>query len=251
VGISVAVVSSFMGSFMILRRMALVGDALSHVALPGIAIALSFGVSPLLGAMVTLFISLIGIWWLEETSNTYPEAIVGIFFTASLALGILLTDEAEVFEALFGNIEKITFFEGLFTIFICLLVFLLIYGMRKKFIVFLISEELAKTTGIDVKLYNLLYLICLGFIVGVGIRFVGTLLTGALVIIPPVAAKNLAWDFKTYHLFSILIAAVSSALGILIAFSTNQLVGPCVVLTSTFIFLITYTFNILKKKKPS
>lgn len=91
VGALVGAASGYLGSFMVLKRMSLVGDALSHVALPGIAIALTFGINPMLGALVALFIATVGIWYLSEHSEVYPEALVGVFFTASLAIGLLLT----------------------------------------------------------------------------------------------------------------------------------------------------------------
>src|SRR3989344_7297392 len=91
VGALVGAASGYLGSFMVLKRMSLVGDALSHVALPGIAIALTFGINPMLGALVALGVATLGIWYLAENSEVYPEALVGVFFTASLSLGLLLT----------------------------------------------------------------------------------------------------------------------------------------------------------------
>src|SRR3989337_4320364 len=116
VGSLVGASSGFLGSFMVLKRMSLVGDALSHVALPGMAIALTLSINPILGALVALFIAILGIWYLEEKSEIYPEALVGIFFTASLAIGILITPEPELLEALFGNLEKIGLIDGLITV---------------------------------------------------------------------------------------------------------------------------------------
>jgi len=101
VGALIGATSGYLGSFMVLKRMSLVGDALSHVALPGIAIAITLGINPLLGALVALVIATFGIWYLGEHSEVYPEALVGVFFTASLSLGLLLTPEPELLEALF------------------------------------------------------------------------------------------------------------------------------------------------------
>jgi ABC-type Mn2+/Zn2+ transport system permease subunit len=115
-GALVAASSAYVGSIMVLKRMSLVGDALSHVALPGMAIALAFGISPIIGAFVFLSLAVLGIWYLEKNSDMYPEALVGLFFTASLAIGVLITKEVDLLEALFGSIEKISFYEGLVTI---------------------------------------------------------------------------------------------------------------------------------------
>src|SRR3990167_3917418 len=94
----VGVAAGYLGSFMVLRRMALVGDALSHVALPGVALALLFNLNPFLGAIAFLGVTVIGIWIIEYRSSLSLDTIVGVFFTASLALGALLTPEHELIE---------------------------------------------------------------------------------------------------------------------------------------------------------
>ena len=116
VGALVGASSGYLGSFMVLKRMSLVGDALSHVALPGMAIAITLAINPMLGALIALTLAVIGIWYLGEKSEIYPEALVGVFFTASLAIGILVTPEPELLEALFGNLESIGTMDGLITI---------------------------------------------------------------------------------------------------------------------------------------
>jgi len=108
-GIFVGIASGYLGSFMILRRMALVGDALSHVALPGLAIALLLNVNPFLGAFVTLFTGIVAIWLIENKTELPTKALVGLFFTFSLAVGILITPHEDILEALFGDIQKISF----------------------------------------------------------------------------------------------------------------------------------------------
>ena len=233
VGGFVAAASAYVGSIMVLKRMSLVGDALSHVALPGIAIALSLNISPILGAFTALTLAVLGIWYLEKNSDNYPEALVGIFFTASLAIGVLITDELDLLEALFGDIEKIGYAEGLVTIII-------------KLIIGVISEELSKAQKININIVNLIYLLAVGVIASLGIKFVGTLLTGALVIIPAVAAKNISRSMKSYFLTSVTFGILSAIIGIPLAYVLSLPVGPIVVITCVIIFIITYLF-----KKPS
>src|SRR3989344_4989268 len=116
--------SGYLGSFMVLRRMALVGDALSHVALPGVALGLIFSFNPLFGAFATLFAGIVGIWLIENKTELSTESLVGLFFTVALAVGILLTPEPELLEALFGDISKISQFDViLVTIFSFIVVF--------------------------------------------------------------------------------------------------------------------------------
>jgi len=243
VGIFVAIAASYLGSFMVLRRMSLVGDALSHVALPGMAIAISLNVSPILGALVFLLIAAIIIWYIGETSEVYPETLVGILFTSSLALGILLTKEPDLLEALFGNIEKIGYVEGIAAILLSIFAVITTYLISKGLTIAIISEEMAKSAGYKIKWINLIYLLLVSLIVALGVKFVGTLLTGALVIIPPASAKNISNGIKGYVVLSAFFALVSSLTGILIARILAIETGPAVVLVSVAIFLLTYLYN--------
>lgn len=243
VGSFVGAAAGYLGSFMVLKRMALVGDALSHVALPGMAIALTFNFSPILGAFVALALALLGVWYLESTSPIYPDALVGIFFTTSLAIGILITPQPDLLEALFGNIEAIKTGEGILAITLSLMIIGVTYFISKKIVLGLISEELAKSAGIPIKKINLIYLLLVGIVVALGVRFVGTLLMGALVIIPAVSAKNISVSIKSYYAISIFFGILSAIIGIVISQAYNISAGPSVVLVSVFIFVISYVIK--------
>lgn len=238
IGGLVGAASGYLGSFMVLKRMSLVGDALSHVALPGIAIALMFGLNPMLGAFVALAIAIIGVWYLSEKSDGYTESLVGIFFTASLAIGILITPEPEIFESLFGDIDRVTNMDGLFIIIGALLIFVITKLISKKLMLGIVSEDLAKAQKINVSSINLVYLLLVGLVVALGVKFLGTLLTGALVIIPAVTAKNIARSIRSYHIYSILIGFATSVIGILLARSFDLATGPLVVLSGIFIYIV-------------
>lgn len=240
VGALVGASSAYLGSFMVLKRMSLVGDALSHVALPGIAVALTFGINPMLGALAALLIAIIAIWYLSEHSEVYPEALVGVFFTASLSLGLLLTPEPELLEALFGSIDKIGFVDGILTLAGAVVIFLVTYLISQKLLLGVVSEDLAKSQKISISKVNLTYLLLVALVVALGVKFLGTLLTGAMVIIPAASAKNLAKSIKSFHFLAIIFGVTSSILGILLAKSYGISSGPVVVLTATVIFVFSY-----------
>jgi len=248
VGIFVGATAGYLGSFMVLKRMALVGDALSHVALPGMAIALAFNFSPILGAFAALTIAIFGVWYFEKTTTLYPEALIGIFFTASLALGMLITPEPDLLEALFGNIEKINLFEAMITVILSILIFFQIKAVAKKLILGVISEELVKSVGTTHNKINLIYLLAVGIIVALGVKFVGTLLMGALVIVPAASAKNISGSMNNYYLLSVIFGITSAVIGVLTANLYHLPSGPTVVLTSIFIFILTY---LAKKITPA
>lgn len=245
IGALVGAASGYLGSFMVLKRMSLVGDALSHVALPGMAIAMTFAVSPMLGAFIALTLAVVGIWYLGEHSEIYPEALVGVFFTASLAIGILITPQPELFEALFGNIEKVIFIDGLAIIGATISIFILTKLISKKLLLGVVSEDLARAGGVDIPKVNLIYLLLVGLVVALGVKFVGTLLTGALVIIPAVTSKNIAKSIKGFQISSIVFGVLSVVVGIVVSKLFSISSGPSVVLTSIFFFIGSY---ILKTK---
>ncbi|MEX1061946.1 MAG: metal ABC transporter permease [Patescibacteria group bacterium] len=243
VGIFVGAAAGFLGSFMVLKRMALVGDAFTHVALPGLALGLMFNIDPMLGAFVALVLAALGIWYLEETSRIYPEALVGIFFTGALAVGILITPEPELLEALFGDIQNITAAEGVVAVAASLLVMGVAYLLSRKLVLGVISEELAKSIKISNRKVNLLYLLLVTAVVTLGIRFVGTLLMGALVIVPAVSARNISRSLGSYYLLSTLFGAASAALGVYLSSLYNLPSGPAVVLASLAFFGGTFLLN--------
>ena len=243
IGALVGAASGYLGSFMVLKRMSLVGDALSHVALPGIAIALTFAINPMLGALIALVIATFGIWFLSEHSEVYPEALVGVFFTASLSIGLLLTPEPDLLEALFGNIDKIGIFDGIMVLIGAVTIFVITAAISKKLLLGVVSEDLAKSQKIDISKVNLIYLLLVALVVALGVKFLGTLLTGAMVIIPAVTAKNLAKSIKSFHLYSSGFGIVSAVLGILIAKNFGIASGPAVVLTAISLFIISYIFR--------
>lgn len=244
VGIFVGAAAGYVGSFMVIKRMSLVGDALSHVALPGIAVALMLGVSPMLGAFLALMIAVIGVWYLQKNSDIYPEALFGIFFTASLALGVIITPEPDLLEALFGNIEKVGYLEGLIAIIVSVMVIIMAKKISEKMVLGVISEELAKSTGISISKINFIYLLLVGIVVSLGIKFVGSMLMGALVIVPAVSAKNISRGIKSYWFYSIAFGIASAAIGVFLASLFHVSSGPIVVLTSIFIFIITYIIKL-------
>jgi zinc transport system permease protein len=232
---------------MVLKRLSLVGDALSHVALPGMAVALLLGFHPMTGALFALTLAVLGIWFIQNRSSIYPDALVGLFFTASLAIGILITPEPELLEALFGDIQKITVWESLLAIGVSLAVIIITHLISRRLALATISEELAKSTGILVKTTNLIFYLLVGTVVALGVKFVGTLLMGALVIVPAASAKNISRKLNSYQLWSVIIGIVSAVFGILLSVFLSVSPGPAVVLTSIAIFLLTLTVKSFSK----
>jgi len=243
IGILIGLGAGYLGAFMILKRMSLVGDVISHVALPGIAIALMFKVNPFFGAFGALFLAILGIWFLERKTEIPSETLVGIFFALSLALGILITPEQELLEALFGDIAKIAVADVLITAILTAVMFVIMAKIYRGLTLSVISKELAQSVGINVSKTSFLFLLLVAIIVALGLKVTGTFLMGALVIVPAAAAKNIANNLNRYVMMSGFFGAISGLGGILFATYFNLHPGPIVVLTSGVIFLITLLFK--------
>jgi ABC-type Mn2+/Zn2+ transport system permease subunit len=238
-GIFVGVSAGYLGSLMVLKKMALVGDALSHVALPGLALGILFNFPEFLGAFAFLFASAVIIWFLGKATKLSYETIVGAMFTLALAVGILIIPQTELLEALFGDITKVTILETAAAVIISALAMILTKMIYKKLVLGMISEELAISKGIDVNRTNLIYLLLVSLVVAIGIKIVGTLLVGFLVIVPAAAAKNVSSDLFKYAVLSASFGAVSACSGVLFSSYLNLPTGPFVVFSGIVVFVVT------------
>jgi zinc transport system permease protein len=244
IGIFVGLSAGYLGSLMVLEKMALVGDALSHVALPGLAIGIIFNFDPLIGAFAFLFVSAVIIWHLQRVTKISFEALVGAMFTLALALGVILINDLEALEeALFGDIAKVTLGHVVAAIAISIVSILLTKVIYRKLVLAMISEDLAVSKGINVARTNLLYLFLVSLVVAMGIQIVGTLLVGFLVIVPAIAAKNLSSNMRKYSLYSALFGLIAAVSGVLLASYLGLQPGPVVVFSGVTIFAISVVIN--------
>lgn len=245
--IFVAASAGLLGSFVILKRMALVGDALSHVALPGIALGLAFHINPFVGAFSTLFLAVISIWLLKYQTELPVDTLVGIFFTASLALGILFIPEHEILEALFGDIGTLGLMESIATVLLSTGIIVALVAIHKKLALSMLSEELAHSIGVKNRALDFIYLIIFALSIALGIRFVGALLMGSLVIIPAAAAKNISRSLHGFMLASVLFGVLSAAGGVLLSQQFAVSPGPLFILVSTTLFAVSLIARKLKQ----
>ena len=230
--------AGYLGSFMILRRMSLIGDALSHVALPGLALGIVLGFNPFLGAFLALFLGITAIWLIENKTKLPIETLVGVFFTFSLAIGLLIISDEGILDALFGNISNVNFFDAVVSIIIAVAVFLITKKISKNLILSTVSSDLANAEKINVPKIDFIFLLMVALIVALGIKIIGALLMGALVIIPAAAAKNFTRRMGPFTVLATILGGMSSAIGIIISQYFNLPPGPIAVLTGISVFFI-------------
>lgn len=241
--ILIGIGAGYLGSFMVLRRMSLVGDALSHVALPGIALALIWDFNPFFGAFAALFLATVGVWILEKKTELPSETLVGIFFTLSLATGLLLTPKPELLEALFGDISAVNGTDFLITLISVTAIVAIVSIINRGLIISTLSKDLAKSMNISVDKINFIFLALVSLVVALGLKVAGTLLMGSLVIIPAAAAKNVSISISGYIFLAALFGALASIGGIFMAGLLSIPAGPSIVIMGGLIFLATLVFK--------
>ena len=235
----VAIASGLIGSFLVLKKMTLMSDALSHVALPGIALGILFQFEPILGGLAFLFLSIFLVWGIENKTKLATESITGVLFVTALAVGSLLISQSELLEAFFGNVENISPAQLAIQTVIALGIIVVVVRNFKPLILVSIAPDLSYSEKISRVKTELLLLVLIALTISIGIGFVGVLLMSALSIIPAVTARNLSHNLKTYVFWSVIIAVVSLLGGIIVSHTTGIMnSGIATVLINSFFFLI-------------
>ena len=147
---SMATAAGLIGAFAVMRRMTLAADAISHVALPGIGVALLLHVHPIIGALVMLFLGALLIWSLQTRTRISIETVIGVVFTVALAIGSFLTSGEELVDALFGAPGSLGGWEIGLGIAGAIAVIVFALALRNALIVSLVSADIARTSGINV-----------------------------------------------------------------------------------------------------
>lgn len=234
-----AVASGMVGSFALMRRMTLAGDALSHVALPGMGLAILYSYNPVWGGALALLVGVLIIWKVEKLTHLNIEAVIGVLFSVSLALGALIIEEEhELVETLFGGMAPISRNEFLVGCAIAAAVIWFILRNRHALVLSLVSKELAKTSGISVDGLQLSFLIVFALTVILGLKFLGVLLMGSLIIIPAATARNLAVNLNGMLAIASGSAVVSVVGGLLLAERFDAALGPVIIAIAGGIFVL-------------
>ena len=236
--VAMAIAAGLVGCFAVMRRMSLAADPLSHVALPGIGVALALHIHPIVGAAAMLLFGALVVWALEERSRAATETVIGVVFSAALALGRLMTSDEELVDALFGGAGALSWPEIAFGVVAAGAVVLFVVSHRNSLVVMLVSPDVARTAGVDVRRLNLLYLLTFALTIALGLRYLGVLLMGALIIIPAAPARSLARNLKGMLLTAVAIALLATLVGIAIASWLQRETGPLIVLVAATGFVI-------------
>lgn len=236
--IAAAVAAGLIGCFAVMRRMALAADAISHVALPGIGVALALGIHPLLGALAMLGFGALMIWGLERRTRIATETIIGVVFSAALAAGSLMSSGEELVDALFGGADTLTTAEIAFGFAAAIAIGAFVFVQRSKLILRLVSPEIARTAGIDVARLDLWFLLTFALAVALGLRYLGVLLMGSMIIIPAATAKRLARTLTQMLAYAVGAAVLATVMGTELAGRIHRPSGPLIICIAATLFLV-------------
>lgn len=247
-GIIIAVLSSVSGSFIVLRRYAMLTETLAHVALVGVAIGMVTEQNPI---WVAVLVSVLAAWLIEYLRSylgLYSDSILAIFLSGSLALAVVIVSvagsfNASLFSYLFGSILSVTNEDLIVMLIFGSLSMAVLIGFFKEFYFISFDEEVAQVSGLKVKLLNFVLVTIIAVIIALSIRVVGTLLIGALMVIPTISALRYRQGFSKTILLSLLFSISAVLLGMTLSYNFSLPSGATIVLVILGIFVVSMVTN--------
>ncbi|MEK7629451.1 MAG: metal ABC transporter permease [Patescibacteria group bacterium] len=249
ISLSLGLSLPLIGVFVILRREALLPDAISHIILLGIALSITFKINPLVGILAFAVLAGLAISLLKNKANLALDAIVGVFFTTSLALGSLLIPSEELLETFLGNIEKLTRGDVLLSTVLALIIIISLLVKFRDFAFVSFAPDLAKVDKINVKKYEIFFVLLLSLGVAIGIKLMGTLLVSALIIVPAATAKIFSFQIRPMTGWSMIFGLLSVLVGLGTTTTLNSPPGPTIILISASIFFLTFVMHSIFRKR--
>lgn len=242
-----AIACSIVGCFIILRGLALMGDAISHAVLPGVAISYMLNISYFFGAVAFGIMAALGINFVSEKSKIKSDSAIGIVFSGFLALGILLVTKIQssinLNNILFGNVLTISDNDRLLTEIVSIAVLVVIYLFYKELMLTTFDETMARASGLPVRFINYMMMLLLTLITVVSLQTVGVILVVSLLITPASTAYLLTNKLSSMIWVSAIIGAISAVIGLFISVTYNLPSGVVIVLAVTTIFTLVFFFN--------
>jgi len=240
--IFIAMTCGVIGSYVVLRRLAFIGDALAHTALPGVVIAYLNGWSLIGGALVAGVMTALGIGWLAKRSSLREDTAIGVIFTAMFALGIVLMSSSQSFRdlnhILFGNVLGVQTNELWMILAVAVIVVTILMLLHKELELASFDAIHAEVAGIHTDHLRTALLVLLAFTIVTGIQVVGVILTSALLVTPAAAASLLTRNLRTMMWVAGAIGALSAVLGLIISYHFSVSTGATIVLVCTGMFAI-------------
>jgi zinc transport system permease protein len=242
-GIASALVTSSIGVFVVLRRMSMVGDSLSHASLAGVAAGMFFGFYPFYGAVAFSVLAALLVEMVRVTFKRYAEVALAVVMSASMGAAVVMISlgrsfNADLFSYLFGSLMAVTEEDIKLIIILGIFVMAALYLLRRQLFSIAFDEETARLSGIPVNTVNVLFSILTALTVAISVRIVGTLLVSALIVIPAAVSLQLARSFNSAIFISNMVAAFSVITGLYLSFYFDLAPGGTIVLIASAVLFV-------------
>lgn len=253
VGIMIGLSSSFLGSFLVLKKYSMIGDGLAHVSFAAVAIALFFQQAPLIILIPLVSLAAILILHLSKTSNIAGDAAIGLLASFSIAFGTVLASinggfTVDLYSYLFGSILLLTKADLWLSIGLSVAVLGIVIRMYQSLFMITYDETFAKVQGVATNRMNYVLAVLTALTVIVGIRALGVMLISSLIIFPTVIALQFFKGFKATILIAATISVFLVIIGLFLSFYLDLPSGSTIVLLNGFVFVLVYIYNSLFRK---
>jgi ABC-type Mn2+/Zn2+ transport system permease subunit len=245
--ILVGIICGVIGSFVILRGLAFMGDALAHAIFPGVVIAYLFGGNFLIGALIAAIIISLGIGAVSQNTRLTNDTAIGVLFVGAFALGIALISAQKTYTRdlatfLIGSILGVSREDLLLTATFGAIVLGVLLIFRREFTVVAFDRVFAQANGINLWLFDQLFLLLLSLAIVISLQTVGNILVLAMLVTPAATARLLTDKLRVLATLSALIGALSGIAGLYLSYYLNVASGAAVVLIATALFLLAFLF---------
>ena len=243
IGFFTAISTAILGNFVVTARQATISDMLAHTALVGVGLGVFWQVSPTYLALLTTIVSAILLWWLLRQKNQAPEAISMLLLTGGLATALWLThldknNPVSLDTYLFGSILTVTESEMYTFMGLNLLIITLLIIFWRPFLTLVFNQDFLQTQQYKT-FYEIFFMILIALVVGVGLKVIGGLLIGALLVIPALISQSFTHSFRQNVWCSILANILAVTIGIMSSFYLDIPASSGIVLSLILLYAMT------------
>ena len=238
-GILLAVIAPLIGITIVLKRMSMIGDALSHASLAGVALGLLLGINPILGAMGICLFAALGVEAIRRKIPRYSEMAISIIMSTGIGLAGILSgfvkNGTNFNSFLFGSIISISKDELKIVCVISVLVLLCVLLLYKELFYIGFDENAARISGVPVKTINFIFTL---LTVSIASRTVGTLIVSSMLVIPIACGMQVGRSYKAVMIIGVITALVTTVIGLTLSYYVGLKPGGTIVLLEVVCFLI-------------
>jgi ABC-type Mn2+/Zn2+ transport system permease subunit len=247
-GVLVSLACAIAGTFIVLRGLAFIGDALAHGVLPGIALALLLGFPGIMGAAVGAIFMIGGVTIVTQRSRLSSDTAIGLLFVGMLALGVVIISRSGSFAGdltriLFGEILGISLEAIVIQLIATAVIGITAFVCARPFMLLSFDPDQAQVAGFPPRLYHNIMLLMIATTIIVSFQTVGTLLVFGLLMAPAATGAMIARRIGAMIAWAALFGILSVYFGLLLSYHFNLSAGAAIVLTATIIFFTVFAFQ--------